>query len=772
MEINDRTLQIKILSGYFIVLAVIGCMIAILLHERQRMKEIEAHYTNIWDLRRKIEVAHRYIIELATRGESALSWDSVDYKAYRNCRLRTDSLLIALRPYCADFVRPGQLDTLRNLLFAKEAHLLHILEALKTQEKADSLLVNQLPLVVRQSTRSREITRKKKGIAGWFGKKETVQVPSSPRQLYELNEQLIEMHQERRQNLEVYADSLRDKNKELNARLMDLVERLDGQVEVGFQSRGQQMTKIREQSFRLLSGVIAIAISMLLVSFIVVLRDIRHRRKISRQHNRMLEMRKNIILTLSHDIRGPLNAIGGSAELAMDTRVKKKRNAHLINIRILCKHVLHLLNNLLDVYRLNEAKETRNEVTFDLSDLLERIATNYSQPINDKGLLFIHEFKGTDVTVLGDTDRIEQIIDNLMTNAIKFTNTGTIYFTASYENGMLTLEIRDTGIGMSNEQLSRVFTPFERGASAHHVEGFGLGLPITKGLVNLLGGTISVTSQSGQGSTFVVALPLSITTQTVEEEVFSPSTPLRLPARVLIIDDDPIQLEIVKEMLERSGIYCRACNNVQEVVREMRKADFDLLLTDIQMAGSNGFDLLKLLRCSNIGNSRTIPVIAMTARGDSDKESFVEAGFAACIHKPFSMNELLVSLSSLNGGEGKETVTVDFSALTAEVRDKQKMLEIFILESQNNIVELEEALKTGDRDKMQETVHRMFPEWELLQVAEPLETYRAILHTEKDKGVIQEQTRRIISYVKQLIDKAKSEIERVKYEQENTNSGG
>lgn len=771
MKKDYKILKRKILSGYLIVLVVIGCMIIVLFCEQQRVREIERESVAFWNLRQKIELAHCYVMELATQGESVISWENVDYESYRNCRLRIDSLLVVLRDYCINFVQPGQLDTLRSLFLDKEAHLLGIKNAFEMQKEADSLLANRLPFITGQTTHPKKMTVKKKGIAGWFGKKESTQVITPPQQLYKLSDQLIEMQQERTRKLEIYADSLAQKNKELNNRLMKLIGRLDKQTEAAFQYRGQRIIEVQKESFQLLSGVITIAVILLLISFIVVLQDIRRRKYTTELYQKMLEMRKNIILTLSHDIRGPLNTIAGSAELAIETREKKKRNAHLSNIRILCKHILHLLNNLLDVYRLNEAKETKNEVTFHLFDLLERIATNFSQPINDKGLLFVYEFKRTDVTVLGDTDRIEQIINNLLTNAIKFTDTGTIYFIASYENELLAFEIKDTGIGMSKEQLGKIFTPFERGATAHHVEGFGLGLPITKGLVKLLGGNMSVRSQAGQGSVFSVTLPLVITTQVAEEDVSFSNTPLQLPAHVIVIDDDPMQLEIVKEMLERNGISCCACTTVQDVVREMRKVNFDLLLTDIQMAGTNGFDLLKLLRCSNIGNSRTIPVIAMTARGDRDKESFVEAGFITCIYKPFSMNELLVSLSSIHPVGEQETITADFSVLTTEVRDKQRILEMFILESQNNIGELEEALKTGNQDKMQETVHRMFPAWELLEVVAPLGAFRNILKTEKEKEVIQEQASRIINYAKQLIKEAQNEIERVKYEQENTDSG-
>lgn len=137
------------------------------------------------------------------------------------------------------------------------------------------------------------------------------------------------------------------------------------------------------------------------------------------RNNELLETRKNVILTISHDIRGPLNIIYGYVELAKDTRDRKRRNHHLENIETECKHILHLLNNLLDVYRLNESKETCNNVPFNLNDLLERIVTGFSHIANNKGIIFHHDSQNTDVVLCGDMDRISQIIDNLLTNAVK-----------------------------------------------------------------------------------------------------------------------------------------------------------------------------------------------------------------------------------------------------------------------------------------------------------------------------------------------------------------
>lgn len=352
-----------------------------------------------------------------------------------------------------------------------------------------------------------------------------------------------------------------------------------------------------------------------------------------------------------------------------------------------------------------------------------------------------------------------------MTNAIKFTEAGTIVFTADYRNGTLSLEISDTGIGMDEDMLKRIFQPFERSTSKANPSGFGLGLAITKGLITLLDGNITVKSETGKGTTFLITLPLPFTTESIEEEEQRSDALMGLPQRVLVIDDDPMQLEVVREMLERSGIFCKICHNVQEVVNEMRKTDYDLLLTDIQMAGTDGIKLLGLLRQSDIGNSRTIPVVAMTARGEKPREFFHKVGFIACLYKPFSKNELLNTLTV-----GGTNHMADFSMLISNVGDKSRMLDMFISEFHKNIAALQSASGRKDREALRETVHRMMPMWEMIQAERTLLAYRNILHKEEETdGFITQHTIQIIQHMEKLIEMAESEKKAIENEEENIN---
>lgn len=762
-------MQHKVLLGYMILVVAVCGMVSILLYERYRMRVIRAETSEIRRIRHDINTAHRHITELATDGESVIVWNDADFREYHEKRLHTDSLLQTLKSSCGTFVLPGQIDSLCHLLEAKEEHLSHIMQAIAQLEVADSLLANRLPVVAREAVRTRTVTQKMKGVAGWIGGKKSVQVLEPSKGLRELNDRLVAMQEERNRRIDAYADSLRRQNKTLNQKLHILVTHLDGQVQAAFVSREERITEAGELSFKLFAIVIVSASVLLSVSFLIIRYDIRKERegrsqlqRVNRENGELLEMRKQIILTISHDIRGPLGNISNCVELASETREKRKREVYLENIRHSCRHILSLVNNLMDVYRINETRDTRNEIPFRLGSLLDNISEEYARKAAGQALLFerCHE-NVNNITVRGDADKLEQILDNLLTNAIKFTPSGTVRFHTGYAEGRLHVEVGDTGIGMDRETLGRVFRPFERAAQEINSEGFGLGLFITKGLVKVLDGNIDVESRPGKGTIFRLTFPLPETTEDPETEEFQVQSAMVLPKRVLVVDDDSILLRITEDMLGRHGVECTTCQSVKEAVLALDRLDYDLVLTDIQMPVTDGFGLLKLLRGSDIGNSRTIPVAVMTARGDGDSGVYARSGFCGCIHKPFSSKGLLAFLSSVMAGGAAGASPFDYSRLMESTDDRRHMFGLVMKESEKDLAELEGAMEGMDREAMRRTVHRMAPVWELLGADDVLSDYRKILH-DKAAGdeTVRGRTLRVMEQIRTLMDEVNNELEK------------
>lgn len=764
-------LRKKIFLCYIIITAIVLFLTVVMVNERFRFRRFEGVINETNYARENIHKAHLYITRLATLGESVIAWDESDYNRYHYQRLKTDSILLEIKSGCGNFLRPVQIDSLRVLLETKETHLFRIMKAVQSWVESDSLLANELPALATQTVRIKTITQKKKGIAGLFGKKETVQVPYITNEIQNFNKRLTSARNLRNNQMEIYVDSLRLQNRLLNHKLYDFVSSLDNQIQQSFTEQYQEITETRWKSFRLFAIVISIVIVLFVISFFIILSDLRKEEKIKvklqqsvQENEDLLEMRKRIILTVSHDIRGPLGNIHNCADLASQTREKKKREPYLEDIRHSCHHILHLVNDLMDAYRINEAGDLRNDTPFYLDRFLQRISDEFSRKAVAKALYLQSEHQNSSFVVKGDADKLEQVLANLLTNAIKFTPSGTISFYSKYLEGKLHIEIRDTGIGMDEETQKRIFAPFERAAQNVNSEGFGLGLFLTKGLVKVLNGIITVESAPGKGSIFKLEFPLPVTDELVEEDKPDNDSITILPKNVLVVDDDPILLKIAEDMLGRKGVSCTTCMNFQEVVAALGQSDYDMVLTDVQMPDTDGFALLRLLRNSDIGNSRTIPVAAMTARGDGNSGIYEKEGFAGCIHKPFNIHALLTFLSTvMSQTKISQTGDFDFSCLLDNTDDYGHMLSLVLMESRKEIEELTTAIKTINRESIRKTIHRMMPVWEMLEKEQLLRDFQKKLHDmDISDDVICENAIQIIEWLKKLIEETKNELK--KYE--------
>lgn len=764
-------LRKKIFWGYIIITVIVLFLTVVMVNEHFRFRKFVGVINETNYARENIHKAHWYITKLATLGESVIAWDESDYNRYHYQRLKTDSILLEIKLGCYNFLHPEQIDSLRVLLETKEIHLFRIMKAIQSRESSDSILANELPIIAMQSVRMKTITQKKKGLAGLFGKKEMVQVPYITNEIQDFNKRLISARDWRNNQMETYVDSLRLQNKLLNQKLYDFVSFLDNQIQQSFTERNLKVTEARQESFQLFVLIVGIVFFIILISFFIIRFDLRKEEKIKfqlqqaiQENEDLLDMRKKIILTVSHDIRGPLGNIHNCADLLSETREKKKREIYLDDIRHSCQHVLHLVNDLMDAYRINEAGDLHNDTPFNLNRFLKRISDEFSRKAASKGLILYSEHNGSNVTVKGDVDKLEQVLANLLTNAIKFTSRGNINFHSEYSDGKLRIEIRDTGIGMDEETLKRIFAPFERAAQNINSEGFGLGLFLTKGLIKVLEGKMDVESEPGKGSVFRLELPFPETDELVEEDKPDHNTITILPKNVLVVDDDPIQLKIAEDMLGRRGISCKTCMNVCEVVAALGSSEYDLVLTDVQMPDTDGFGLLRLLRNSDIGNSRTIPVAVMTARSDENSGIYEKEGFAGCIHKPFNIHELLVFLSII---VSRTQVSVsgdfDFSSLLENTDDYCHMLSLVVMESEKELVEMESADRITDRETMRKIIHRMMPVWEMLGKDNILRDFQRILHDcDSQNETVHKHAIQIMEWLKKLIEETKNELK--KYE--------
>jgi len=740
---TNISLQSKILANYVIMIVLIGSMTAIFLHERKKISTIKSESVEILRLQRDINTVHCHITMLATRGESAIAWDVEDRLQYHKYRLQVDSLLVLLKESCTEtFVRPDQIDTLRQLLANKEEHLLGIIQASRLQDEADSLLQNRLPAVTRQVTQSRTVTRKKKGIAGLFGKEETVILPVSDRKLRSLNEQLIAIQKERRETIENYTDSLRMHNKELNKKLYTLVNSLNSQAQKALKERELRLKSSYEHSSKIITGLTLTAFLLLFSSYIRIYRDIRKKakgkkeleesvknlRQAMKKNEELLVARHQIIQTVTHELRTPLTTIKGNAELLRDEKEADGRLHHIEIISQSVGRMTTLINTLLDYFRLDNGKETVTTAPFRLASIPETLKYEFIPQAENKHLQLVIIGEGENEVVNGDKNRILSIGGNLLSNAIKFTKSGIVILTVRYKDNLLTIIVEDTGTGIDKEKLEKIFLPFERLGNAATQDGFGLGLPIVKSLVDLLGGNLSVESEPGKGSRFTVTLPMEKTEFHTPEDKSDTGFPIFSGCSVVAIDNDEVTLGMMREMFARGGVDCDTCLNAGELTDKIRCKDYDLLITDLKMPEMDGYDILELLRTSDIGNSRTIPVVATTAAGDISEEELKVSGFAALLGKPFSLDELLAVTESCI--VKKHERHIDFSSLLA-FGDKQQTLERLITETEKEMDEVHAAIGHMDLEKLDSWIHHLRSSWMLMKAEEPLQALYGLIHDTK-----------------------------------------
>ena len=767
----EQRLQFKISFGYIMVLVIGISMVAILVHERERIREIDAESAEMRQVRRDINVAHRHITRLATFGESVIGWEEADSTRYHALRLHTDSLLQALKPHCRDYVRPAQIDTLRTLLAEKEAHLLHLTGILARQSEADSLLVNHLPEVARRATRIRTVRQKKSGLAGALGGKKTVQVLPSAKELHQFSDSLITLQRRQTVEMDAYADSLRNRNRTLNQELNRLVSDLDTQAQTAFGHRERKIAEAQELSVRLFTITISAAIVLLFLSYLAIHREMKrndHERKrrekligelqeSNEANEKLIKLRRNLIQNVTHELRTPLTAISGNAELLLNDTEADSRMRHAQTIGDAAGRMAGMINSLLVYFRLDSGKETPSVKPFKLYSIAETLKTEFAPLAKNKGLDFKAEGE-TDEIVSGDKNRILSIGGNLLSNAIKFTQSGTIILCTDYKNDVFALSVSDTGTGMTKEQQARIFTPFERLGNAVTEDGFGLGLAIVADTVKLLKGSITVESEPGKGSRFTVSLPLPKAEETATNEKKQENHTSLSGCNILAIDNDLVLLNMLHDMYKQHGVECDTCQSVDELTDLMRTKDYDLLITDLKMPEVNGYEVLELLRTSEIGNSQTIPIVAATAAGYVEEEELKRKGFAAVLYKPYSIDELLAVTE--NCIKRDKTSRIDLSPLLA-FGDKRRTLEKLATTTQADMNEVCKAAEAKDMEALDGWVHHLRSSWMLIKAEQPLVTLYDAIHK---KNISDEELSAAVGAVlaqgKLIVDLARKEAER------------
>lgn len=408
-------------------------------------------------------------------------------------------------------------------------------------------------------------------------------------------------------------------------------------------------------------GLLAIVtIAAVMVLIVVIWRDSKKEREYqesleaaNEEIQCVMNQRERLLLTITHDIKAPAASIAGFIDLLGDYVSSRKGMECLHNIKNSAVHLSHLVASLLDYHQLENGLMKVRPTTFSLVRLVAECVEGMRLRAEEKGLRLSYDTTKAEGLFLADAFRIRQILDNLVGNAIKYTDCGGVTVKALVSKVMgkhqLTLSVKDTGKGMTTEDKRKVFQAFARLGNAQGIEGAGLGLSITKELVALLDGEIHVYSTVGKGSIFTVTIPVE---PSKEETTKKDARKAFANHKILILDDDKLQLQLIQEMLRRivdDSWRVFACGHVVDALTTLHNERPALMLMDIEMPEMNGTEMIRHV------NHAQMTVVAMTAHDNSIKGQLLEAGFDDCLFKPFGIDQL----ARILGKEAKGQVVAD-----------------------------------------------------------------------------------------------------------------
>ena len=772
---NAETRHFRMLTsiGYLLIALLVGGIMYTWLGEWRDMEGLEAKNREIDEFRKEVNNIHIHLIEFSLLGETILEWDDEDLGLYHARRMTMDSMLCRFKA-----IYPVErIDSVRHFLEDKERQMCQIVQILEQQQAINDKITRQVPVIAQKSVQEQPKKPKRKGFLGIFGKKEEAKPTVTTTMYRSFNRNMRTEQQAQSRRLSVHADSLAARNAELNRQLQGLVVQIDGKVQTDLQKREAEITAMRERSFIQIGGLTGFVILLLVISYIIIHRNanrikrykqetadlIERLQQMAKRNEALITSRKKAVHTITHELRTPLTTITGYAGLIPKNFDTDKTGMYIRNIQQSSDRMREMLNTLLSFFRLDNGKEQPNFYTCRISSIAHTLESEFMPIAINKGLA-LTVTNHTDAVVLTDKERILQIGNNLLSNAIKFTENGGVSLTMGYDNGLLKLIVKDTGTGMTEEEQQRIFGAFERLSNAATKDGFGLGLSIVQRIVAMLGGTVRLESEKGKGSRFTVEIPMQTAEELPEQINRTQIHHIRTFHNVIAIDNDEVLLLMLKEMYAQEGIHCYTCTDAAELMEMIRRNEYSLLLTDLNMPDINGFELLELLRTSNVGNSRDIPVVVITASGSCGKEELIEHGFTECLFKPFSISELM-EISNKCAMNAAQNEKPDFTSLLS-YGNESVMLEKLITETEKEMQAVREAKQRKDLQELDALTHHLRSSWEILRADQPLRELYKQLH-----GSAAPDYEALNKAVTAVLDKGSEIIQQAKEERRKYNNG-
>ena len=724
--------RIKILVGYALLAVVLVSATWMVYDNTRSLSAVNEASERLMARRNIVDSLVFTMLETANAERSILLGDAGKWQRFDEALSSSAANAMRLRPLLMDTLKQQRLDSLITLLKAKRENTLLVMKELNNDcrdiyynNKLEALHSGRDSIVISPQTKERheqhetvyEVVKTKRGffrrLGDAFRKQHTDTVsttrlthqPSTATINHRLNiadsvaNVLAEIHSEQQRASDRKQNAISSRNRQLQRvsiqltkRTWLLIEDIQSDEHNALQRVvGKAMSSRRAMIVRIaVLGLLAILSAAILVVYI--LRDIKRERR-DRQRiieakaetERIMQQRERLLLTITHDIKAPAASIAGFIDLLSEYVDQPKAVGYLQNISGSAKHLLQLVSALLDYHKLESGKAERHEVSFAPAVLISECVAQMQPLAMEKKLKLATDVQVTESMLCrSDAFRIKQIVNNLVGNAIKYTDKGEVRVGVSIANRQLSISVKDTGCGMTPDELQTVFNAFTRLPGAQGKEGVGLGLTITREIVTLLGGNIRVQSTKGKGSTFTVSLPVKIVTnqgvqlsqlhqqsqqskQQLHQQsqrdsligALETSAPPKDKSQhptlsVVIVDDDRLQGQLLTEMLQRiEGISFNTTTTIHasEAIAIATESAPNIVFTDIEMPEMNGSEIIRRIRNNAEVQQRpcTTKFVAMTAHEQSIMPQLRSDGFDASLFKPFSVQTLAATICQLTG---------------------------------------------------------------------------------------------------------------------------
>ncbi|HSJ11392.1 MAG TPA: response regulator [Gillisia sp.] len=767
MKNSKRSITVKVIVGYLLVAALAAA--AVWFTYSQVVKFSTLTQTNNLNSQQLVLVSEiaTELIETENIGRQFIqSGDTTDLNRYTFQIENVQTSLDSLRGMYQDSTMKMELDSISTLLSKKSENLQELLE-LRTRDRNTSYyreVIRELEKVdpsfnppnydrrfANLEPHQRSVLIQLLEFNNQEGQRiSTVSADSLIRAVRTVLSELERENQQFREVINRKENELLLNDMVLNEQLRNLLRVVENEEREISLARVENSEVMLKEISTIIIVVGAASILIILIFLFLIVKDIsrsqRYRLQLEEAKSiteELMYRREQFIATITHDLRTPLNTVMGYTELMGKSGLTQKQDHYLSHLKKSSEYILHLVNDLLDLSKLEAGKMLIENLPFNPKNLLEDTFYNTIPEQDKKHLKFsVIASPETDCKVLSDPFRIKQILSNLITNAYKFTEKGEIIASITMkkkieDSYILTISIKDSGIGINESKQEEIFEEFsqEHGDIEKKYGGTGLVLAITKRITSLLKGKIELKSKQGEGSEFIVRIPVK--KLPVEESVENDKEIIKVTEKdlkgknILVVDDESSQLALSKELIKSTGMNCHTASNGLEALKKLETGNYHLVLTDIQMPKMDGFELVRSIK--NNPEFANIPVIAISGQTTVSAENYTEAGFAGNILKPYKPADLLFKIGQVlkidiekkersnnynSSGKSEYSLEEIFLFTGEDQVALDTILTAFIESTRLNLKEIESSVEKGDQERVSQIAHRMLPMFKQMKANE------------------------------------------------------